>query len=382
MRILLITWNYPPKLGGMEIMLFQLVKHLSPYAEVDVIGPFSDEVEAGNGIVVRPGHRGLLYYFIFSLISGFRILHANSYDIIVGGSALVSPIACTLGWLFRLPVIAITHGLDLIYPSFAFQGLIRFFLPRCRQIVANSRMTLMAASKRGVPHRKICIIHPGVDSSEFAVPTKGDSVKEKYGIQDRLIILCAGRIAKRKGILEFVRYSLPLILERHSNVAFIIVGENPILSLAHREDMKSRIESEVTRLRFNKNVLFLGYVDRQELINLYHECDVFVLPAIEIEGDIEGFGIVLIEASAAGKPVVATRTGGIPDAVEHGKSGFLVAPAAWNDLADIIGKLLSDDVLRKKLGNLGHERVKKEFDWTVISRQFMELFSTVGHGGS
>ena len=361
-------------------MLFQLVKHLSPYAEVDVIGPFSDETDEGDGNVVRPRHRGLFPYFIFSLFSGFRILNANSYDIILGGSALVSPIACMLGWLFRLPVVAITHGLDLIYPSFAFQRLIRFFLPRCRRIIANSRMTLVAALERGLPYHKICIIHPGVDFSEFAVPTKVDSVKERYGIQDRLIILCAGRIAKRKGILEFVRYSLPLILERHTNVVFVIVGENPIFSLAHREDMKSLIEAEVTRLRLSKNVLLIGYVERQELINLYHACDIFVLPGIQVEGDIEGFGIVLTEASAAGKPVVATRIGGIPDAVEHGKSGFLVAPGAWEEFSNIIGKLLSDEVLRKKMGYFGRERVKKEFDWSVISRQFMELFCTVGQG--
>ena len=143
--------------------------------------------------------------------------------------------------------------------------------------------------------------------------------------------------------------------------------------------MKSLIETEVTRLKLEKSVLLLGYVEREELINLYHACDIFVLPAIQVEGDIEGFGIVLIEASAAGKPVVATRTGGIPDAVEHSKSGFLVAPAAWKEFSNIIGRLLSDEVLRKKLGDLGHERVKKEFDWTVVASQFANLFGAMGN---
>jgi len=361
----------------MEMMLYQLVQHLTPYAEVHVVGPYAGSSGEGADNVIRPRRDGLIQFVLYGLFSGVRLLREDSYDVILAGSALVIPIAHILGLLFKLPVVANVYGLDLIYPHPVYQWMLRIFLPRCHHIVAISHTSMEAAVERGVSRDRVSIIHPGVEFSAFAVVPKLDAVRRAYDLDNRLVLLSAGRLARRKGVLEFVRYSLPSIVEKHPNVIFLVVGGNPVLSLTHKEDIRSRIQSEVMELGLDENVRLLGWVERQELLNLYHACDIFVLPAIEIKRDVEGFGIVLIEANAAGKPVVSTRLGGIPDAVEDGKSGVLVEAGTWDELASTIIDLLSNEALRKNMGYLGRKRAKTQFDWPVIARQYAELLTSL-----
>jgi len=378
MRVLLVTWNYPPKVGGMEMMLYQLVQHLTSYIEVHIIGPYAGSGDKSADNVIRPRRDGLLRFVLHGLFSGARLLRESSYDAILAGSALIVPIALVLGWLFKLPVVANVYGLDLIYPHPVYQCMVRMFLPRCNCIVAISQMAMEAAVERGVPREQVSIINPGIEFSEFAVMPNLDIVRRAYGLDDRLVLLSVGRLARRKGVLEFVRYSLPSIVEEHPTAIFLIIGGNPVLSLSHKEDLEALIQNDVKKLGLEQNVRLLGWVERRELINLYLACDVFVLPAIEVKGDVEGFGIVLIEANAAGKPVVSTRVGGILDAVKDGESGMLVEAGAWDELANVITDLLADEALRQSIGYLGRERVRAQFDWPVIAQQYAELLTGLG----
>jgi phosphatidylinositol alpha-1,6-mannosyltransferase len=290
---------------------------------------------------------------------------------------LVVPIACLLGWLFKRPVVAIGHGLDLIYPHPLYQKMVHTFLPRCQRVIAVSQVVREAAMDRGIDQDNVTIIPPGVQYEEFAGAIDVKAVRRTYALANRPVILSVGRLARRKGVLEFVRYALPQIVASFPQVVFLVVGDNPHLSLAHKEDMRTRIQDEVTRLGLATHVRLLGHIARQEVIQLYQACDVFVLPAIEVEGDVEGFGTVLIEASAAGKPVVATRLGGIPEAVEHGKTGILVEAGAWNDLANAIMHLLTDQTLRQHMGAYGRARTQARFDWSLLRWHYAELLASL-----
>jgi phosphatidylinositol alpha-1,6-mannosyltransferase len=239
-------------------------------------------------------------------------------------------------------------------------------------------MAMEAAVDQGVPREQVSIINPGIEFSEFAIMPNLDIVRRVYGLDDRLVLLSVGRLARRKGVLEFVRYSLPSIVEEYPTAIFLIIGGNPVLSLSHKEDLKALIQDDVKKLGLEQNVRLLGWVERRELINLYLACDIFVLPAIEVKGDVEGFGIVLIEANAAGKPVVSTRVGGILDAVKDGESGVLVEAGAWDELTNVIINLLADETLRQSIGHLGRERARTQFDWPVIAQQYAELLTGLG----
>lgn len=374
MRILLVTWNYPPKIGGMEKLLSQLVQNLRPYANVHVIAPYAnpDHSDIAQEKITRPNRDGLVWFALYAFWEGFRLLRSGSHDVILGGSALVTPIVYLLGKPFRVPSVVYVHGLDLIYSRPIYQWMIRHVLPRCDRVFANSHASKQEALHRGVSAGSISVLHPGLDFSELRTIPDTDGIEKKHDIDGRLTLFSAGRLAKRKGLVEFVSNSLPAIVDKHPNVIFIIAGGNPSLSLTHREDTKAKIQAEVRRLGLEDHVRLLGWIDRQDLINLYHACDIFVLPAIQVPGDMEGFGIVLIEASAAGKPVVSTKLGGITDAVVDGKSGILVEAGRWDELADAISKLLENESLRREMGQFGRERVKDELDWPIIAEQYVE----------
>ncbi len=386
MRILLVTWNYPPKMGGMEMMLGQLVDHLLPHMEVDVLAPYTDVASPMVHLglkddrlkskirIMRPERDGLRWFFVSTFLSGLRLLGQTRYDAIIAGSTLVTPLTYLLGRFGKLPTMVNVYGLDIIYPNPIYQILVRTFLPRANHIFAISQASKETAQRYGIPVERISIISPGIDFAEFANPGDFQTPKE---FADRLIILSAGRLAKRKGVLEFIKYALPTIIKACPNVLFLVVGENPTLSLTHKEDLHSQIEAVVKEMGLAPYVQLLGRVDRPQLLQLYQTCDVFVLPAIPVPGDMEGFGIVLLEASAAGKPVVSTRLGGIPDAVADGVSGLLGKAEAWPDLANMIIKLLQDESLRQQMGQAGRQRVQTDFDWLIVGRRYAERLAQV-----
>lgn len=383
MKILLITWNYPPKTGGMENMLYEVKQQLAAYADVDIVAPFAEphDSESDAARVFRAGREGLYSFFLHAVRTGIRLNRNTNYDVIMTGSALVLPVAAILGFFFRVPVVPIIHGLDIIYPNPLYQFSIRFLLPRCRHVIANSRMTRQLAIERGVRPGVATVINPGIDVSEFDHPGDCDAIRHRYRIGRKRFILSAGRLVKRKGILEFISRSLPDIVKEAPDAFLVVVGDNPSQSLAHREDLMAQIRSETERFGLQDHVLMVGWASREDLVTFYHACDFFILPAIHVPGDMEGFGIVLLEANAAGKPVVATTVGGIPDAVENGGSGILVEPENWTAITRSVLHLLRNDEDRKKLGKQGRLRAESEFDWKVIGKRYRDVLSRIRVSG-
>ena len=137
------------------------------------------------------------------------------------------------------------------------------------------------------------VIPPGVDPIRFESAPSPELVKEKFGLVGKRIILFVGRLAKRKGVKEFIDESLMTIAKEVPNVCFVIVGDNPSESLTHREDTLSEIKRIISDMSLQNYIRLLGSLNDDEVIELYQACDVFVLPALATTDDVEGFGIVL-----------------------------------------------------------------------------------------
>lgn len=376
MNILLITWNYPPKVGGMENMISQLVKQWLKSSTVTVIGPKGLKQTSCDD-VIRPKRDGILWFIGSAFFHSIRILRSRNFDIIITGSALVAPLAVVLGIFFRCPVASLIHGLDLLYRQPLYQLTIKYFLPRCSILFANSHNTKELAITRGVSPERIDVINPGLDLNEFLYSDRNQQQYYKNCFGTRRIILSAGRLVARKGIPEFIENVIPQILKSDPEILLIIVGENPIQSLAHKEDIKGRILEIVDKNNLSQNVLLMGHVNRSELIQLYSMADIFVLPAIAVPNDVEGFGIVILEAGAVGCPIVATRIGGIPDAVADGMTGILVEPGDWQSMTTTMIRLLNNQSLRRELGENGRKRVKEFFDWPVVGERYLLSISKI-----
>jgi phosphatidylinositol alpha-1,6-mannosyltransferase len=371
MGVLVISWNFPPRRGGIEYVISNLCAGLGRRHSVAVVTSHYRCSGLRENAVFRAPRPGLIAFGLYALWCGARLLFRDpGKKIVFGGSALVTPVVLILARLFRRKAVVQIHGLDIIYPNALYQFLCVRWLKHCECIVANSAYTAALARSAGIPEDRVTVIFPGIDAQRFAASQDVDGVRSKLGFDGKQIILFVGRLAKRKGVKEFIEKSFVHVSRKIPAACLAIAGDNPLESLAHRDDVLSGIKDVIAQLHLQNHVRLLGAVSDEQVVALYQVADVVVLPALASKEDVEGFGIVLLEAAAAGKPTVATRVGGIPDAVEHGKGGILVAPGDYGALTKTLISLLRNDELRKALGRYGSSWVQEKFAWPKIIARY------------
>ena len=225
------------------------------------------------------------------------------------------------------------------------RALVRAIFANCDRIIANSSYT--AGCIRGLYHTKtiISIVNPCIEDRFFEhCPKRNDDLCRRYGLKNKKVMLTMGRLVERKGH-DIVIKSLPILKKTVPDIHYLIVGDGPY---------RARLESLVSESGVTGLVTFCGIVSWEELPDYYCLADVFVMVPRMLgrKGDVEGFGIVYIEANALSLPVVASRSGGIVDAVEDNTNGLLVNdPLDINEVASVCGKILLDDGLRQTLSN-------------------------------
>jgi phosphatidylinositol alpha-1,6-mannosyltransferase len=264
------------------------------------------------------------------------------------------------------PYILFTYGMDVFYPrSWVRRSVISLILKQAEKIIAISRYTRMCLTRFGVNIEKSFIITPATDCSYFQPGKDVSSIQDKYSVKGKKVILTVGRLDMRKG-QDMVIRSLPVIIKEIPEVVYLIVG---------RGDDRERLVSIVEELSLKDHVYFAGGVHREELPLFYNLCDLFIMVSRELEetGNVEGFGIVYLEANACGKPVIAGKSGGVEDAVVDGYSGFVVNPKDPGAIQHAMLTLLKDKELALKLGRNGLERVREQFTWERASRQLYQV---------
>jgi phosphatidyl-myo-inositol dimannoside synthase len=379
MEILFITWNYPPYRGGMENLIGNLCAHLREEHRVFVVTSFAKARCSDEGDTFRAPMPGLISFGFYALWRGAMVLARNrQIHVVFGGSALVTPLVLLLGRVFRRRAIVLTHGLDVMHRNLFYQWLCARWLRFCDCVVANSHYTAALVKSKQIAQERILVIPPGVDVERFSGPADVVATKRRWSIEGKKIILFVGRLAKRKGVKEFIEKSLVDIVREIPETVFLIVGDNPTDSLAHHDNVVGEINETVSRLGLNEQVRLLGALSDDEVVRLYQACDVVVLPALDMKDDIEGFGIVALEAAAAGKPVVATRVGGITDAVEDGRSGILVEPGCYEGLSRTVAELLRNFESGTALGQYGRCRASQKFAWHYVIGSYEGVMADLG----
>ena len=377
MDLLVITWNYPPRRGGIENLLENLCGGLREKHRVFIVTSFSSVPYPAEPDTFRAPLAGLIPFAFYALWRGALVLACNrKIRIVFGGSALVTPLVLLLGRLSGRQAVVLTHGLDVIHRKFFYQLLCVCCLKFCDHVVANSNHTAALARSKAVAQKRITVIPPGVRPERFCNPTDVVAIRRRWNIEGNKIILFVGRLAKRKGIKEFIESSLIDIVRKVPETVFLIVGDNPAESLAHRDDVVGEINKAISRLGLVEHVRMLGALDDDDVIQLYHACDVVVLPVLDTKDDVEGFGIVALEAAAAGKPVIATRVGGIPDAIQDGKNGILVESGNYQVMSEALVRLLVDPIAHIGMAQSGRLWTRNRFAWTEIAKKYEWMFET------
>ncbi|HEY7316194.1 MAG TPA: glycosyltransferase family 4 protein [Candidatus Binatia bacterium] len=371
MGILVITWNYPPRRGGIEYLLRNLCAGLRQRHSVQVITAHARCEERFAEQIFRAPVPGLIPFSLYAFWVGVvLLLRSPVTQVIFGGSVMVAPLVVILARLSGRKAIVQAHGLDVIYASKLYQTLCVRWLRSCDRILANSGYTASLVAGKGVRTECISVIPPGVLTESFMKPTRMNAMQQTLGLRGKKNILFVGRLAKRKGVKEFIEKSFVRVVRELPDACFVIAGNNPSDALTHRADVASEIQAVVSNLGLQNHVRLAGSLSDDDVISLYHLSDVVVLPALACTDDVEGFGIVLLEAAAAGKPVVATRVGGIPDAVEDGKSGILVNAGDYEGFTQTLISLLLDAKKRALMGAYAKVRITEQFSWQRIVRQY------------
>ena len=381
---LLITHTYLPRVGGRENYYHHLFSQLAPqavivtpdqtgdYAEFDQqyalpvvrVGPLSDKWFRWG----RPGRAKWLRSLVpLCRQHRIRVVHCG----------LVLPDGLS-GWLLAqtlgLPYVVYTHGKEILEhaadPKTA--PLMQQALEGASRVVCNSHYTGELLRDVGVSPGKIVRLCPGVDAQAWSTAPAAErlaALRQRHGLGDRPLILTVTRLIERKGCDVMMR-AMGQILAQCPEAVYLIVGEGP---------ERSRLEALRDELGLQNSVIFAGAVSDEDLLAYYYAAQVFAMISRQPAGshEVEGFGIVYLEANACGLPVVAGRSGGVPDAVVDGETGYLVDPEDPQAVAIAVGRLLADPDLRQRLGSQGRQRAEQDFSWRQAGDRLRHLIAEV-----
>jgi len=416
MNIALITNNFLPKMGGITNVMVNITKNLREKGEKIYV--FNKSMQDENRLYFNVlsnatsfsgilSHNIKFFYFQFFLI--FKILFSikkislreriklitfycfypkfivrriisiknlvkylkkNEIDIILSGSANIPLFySYILSKWFKIPMLTIAHGDDFIVQNPL--KIKTHILNNIQGIVVTNRiMKKLMLKVHQVNSDKINIIHLGVDINSSKVEESVSELRNKFGIKNNdFIILTVSRFYPRKGFDTVVR-AIKLIIDNKPEIPikYFIIGDG---------EERENIEYLIKQLNLENNVILLGAVDDITKNQYYTLSDVFVLVPEVKKNSIEGFGIVYIEANFFKLPVIGSRTGGVKIAIEDGKSGFLINPKDINDLKEKIMMFYNDDRLRQDIGEYGHKRVIKDFNWKINALLYLNIFERI-----
>jgi phosphatidylinositol alpha-1,6-mannosyltransferase len=368
-KTLLITIDFPPQKGGVA----------------NYLANFSKNIGSNNIVILANNHpdshlfdphqpykilRQQLFYKLFwphwlksYYIAKKIIAKENIEQLLISHLLPIGYIAL----LLKLPYIAILHGYDILLaqknPWKKYWA--KLILAKAKLIIVNSNFTKNQVLKLGLENSKIIIVNPcpNLKPEDLNLAEK-QILKNELDLHHKKILLSVGRLVERKGFDQVIR-ALPEVIKTIPNIIYLIVGNGP--------DLK-RLEILAEKLKVRGNVIFCEDVPDKNLACYYDLADIFIMPARIIDKtDVEGFGIVYLEAAVFAKPVIAGQSGGVAEAVIDNQTGILVNPESVQAITDSILKLLNSPELINKLGIQGQQRVAKEFQWPIQIKKVINL---------
>ncbi len=356
MRVLFITRSYPPQVGGMEKVSYELTGHISRLVTTHIIAN-------------RRGRKFLPFFMPYALFRALYLIVRYKIQVIHLSDGFMSIIGAAIKFFYKIPIAVTVHGLDVIYPNPLYQRLIPKCLAKLDKVICISRHTMDECIKRGIEPNQCAVIPNGVNRDEFILYEKKLplELEKSLGISltDKKILISVGHLVRRKGIFWFIKSVMPHL---DKDVIFLAVGGYGNASSGNEKDKYSSL---IKRLGLSGRVFLLGEVSSRILKVAYNCADLFIMPNIKINGDMEGFGIVLLEAASCGLPVIASDLEGIKDAVYDNQNGYLVESGNPDAYIKCISNYLSGKKIdRKKVRDF----TMSKFEWRNIAKRYYQVF--------
>jgi glycosyltransferase involved in cell wall biosynthesis len=286
------------------------------------------------------------------------VIHAHGYQVFTTDAALVA------SKLRKTSLVLTLHGFPRGFNDPAHRAHFNLIgkeaLRKARRIISVSHRVAREFTAIGVPEEKMAVIPNGIDLGEFKQLPAGDPFRKRLDIKENeKIVLTVGRLEKIKGFQYLIR-ALPSIIKEVGSTRLVIAGPD--------FNYGGKLKKLTEETNVQDHVTFYGPINGKEKFEAFSAADVVAVPSL-----YEGFGMLLLEAMAAGKPLVATNTGAAPEIIQDGKNGILASPGDAEDLAGKIIKLLSDDQLMHLVGQESRKTVEA-FDWEKVSEQIHKLY--------
>jgi glycosyltransferase involved in cell wall biosynthesis len=369
----MVTKEFPPISGGVGYYVYNLSRRLLQRGhQVTVLTrgtTKATEKEVMNGIRVfkvsffpiYPLHYWIHGVFVNAL---FEFLEPE-LDLVHLHTPLTPPIRTSL------PIITTVHTpmkidsrhyevLDIYSLAIKLQSMVVYPRIESELFSASRKMTTVSSAvarelkEYGLNPNKITVLGNGVDEKTFT-PVQNNAEKENY-------ILYTGVLRARKGLFDLINCAEHVIKE-HPDMKFLLSGRGPFLK---------KLEQEVQLRGLQEKVVFLGYIDRRKLIEIYQNATIHVVPS-----HYEGLPTVLLEAMACGLPIVATDIGGNNEVISSGVNGFLVPPKHPEEMAAVILRLLKDAALREKIGRAARKTIEENYTWDKITDRIVECYEKI-----
>lgn len=346
-----VTRKFPPSLGGMETLSAGVWRSLQAGS-------------GGNHLIAHGGpNRALVWWFPGALVRLGRRLWRDRGAAVLTGDALTWAVIEPVARLFRRPAATLVMGLDMSYPGKLYGALVRPALRRAPHVIAISQASAEQARAVGVESGRISVLRLGVP-----VPPEPDRSGSRSLIEARLdlgsdafIALTLGRLVRRKGVRWFVETVLP---RTPSTVHYVVAGRGPESEAVAEASAAAGVAERVH---------LLGGVDDETREGLLAGADLFVQPNIPVPGDMEGFGLVVVEAALRGTPVLASALEGIRDAVVDGETGVLVPPADGPAWVEAVARLVADRASTAEMGRRFAAKAAEIYSEERMGRELREI---------
>jgi phosphatidyl-myo-inositol dimannoside synthase len=370
-RSLWVTNDYPPRAGGIEQMLANLVGQLPPDGVRVLASPWPGDAAHDRDLAHRVDrvHRRPLLPTPGLARTVRRAAAAHGADVVVFGSAWpLAELAESLG----LPTLALTHGREAGMVRYGLTPLIRRLGRGCTAMTLLSDYTAARLEPVLAPLTRLHRLPGGVDTARFT--PEGPDARDRLGAgADVPVVVCTSRLVRRKGQDVLLR-GWPRVRRRVPGARLVLVGGGPI---------ERSLRAEADRAGLGPDaVTFAGEVPWEDLATWYRTADVVAMPCrTRLAGtDVEGLGLVFLEAQACGRPVVVGDSGGAPETVLDGRTGVVVDGRDVDAVADAVADLLADPDRRARMGAEGRRHVEQAWDWSVIGRRLRAALADAAAG--
>jgi phosphatidylinositol alpha-1,6-mannosyltransferase len=363
-RVLVVTNDFPPRVGGIQRTLEALVKEL-PAEHVAVLAPSDDGATVfDRGAPYRVLRQPERFMWPTPDVAARvqRAVDETGSDVVLFGAtyplALLGPGLARRG----TPYLAAAHGFEYwlsIVPGT--HALVRHATARAARVPVMCSEFIARRVRTAVPaHVPVSVLYPGADLEMFRPDLVTADLRERHGIDERPLVVCVSRLVARKGQDVLIR-GMHRLRRRVPEATLLIVGDGP-----YRASLE-----ELAAAAPSGSVVFAGQVSERELPRYYAAGEVFAMPCRSRLGglEVEGWGNVFIEAAACGRPVVVGDSGGARESLADGETGILVDGRDVEAVADAVGSLLTDPARARAMGAAGRARAERDHSWPRIAER-------------